>query len=97
MVLSTFKYQMNDMELSIIEITTLKGEASSSVRKGKKIISFEYELKLKWKCEYQGHKCTGEWFLPEFSNDDDEDGWEVRVSFGEDKDNIRQFAEQVIR
>ena len=92
--LSGFTFSMNDMTLSVIEITNLKGEAGSSVRKGKKIITFEYEIKLKWKCELSsGNQCTGEYYMPEFSNDDDEDGWEVRTTFLEDKDNMRQFAE----
>ena len=40
---------MNDATLTISEITNLSGEASVSIRKGKKIISFEYNIKLKWK------------------------------------------------
>ena len=33
---------MNDAELRIVEITNLKGESSVSIRKGKKIIQYEY-------------------------------------------------------
>ena len=40
---------MNDATLTIQEITTLTGEASVSIRKGKKIITFEYNIVLKWK------------------------------------------------
>ena len=41
---------MNDATLSITEITTLTGESSVSIRKGKKIISFDYNIVLKWQC-----------------------------------------------
>ena len=37
-ILSSFSHSMNDAELKIVEITTLKGEASVSIRKAKKII-----------------------------------------------------------
>ena len=40
---------MNDATLSITEIASLNGESSVSVRKGKKIISFDYNMQLKWK------------------------------------------------
>ena len=35
--------------------------------------------------------------MPDFSSDDDIDGWEVRTTFIEDKNDMRQFAEQVVR
>ena len=40
---------MSDVTMTITEITTLTGEASVSIRKGKKIISFDYNIVLKWK------------------------------------------------
>ena len=40
---------MNDVTMTITEITKLEGEASVSIRKGKKIISFDYQINLKWK------------------------------------------------
>ena len=49
-ILSNFKHVMNDATLSIIEITKLEGESSVSIRKGKKLISFEYVISLKWQC-----------------------------------------------
>ena len=49
--ISNFTHTMNDATLSISEITNLSGEASVSIRKGKKIISFEYNIKLKWKVQ----------------------------------------------
>ena len=40
---------MNDATMTIQEITTLTGEASVSIRKGKKLVTFEYQIVLKWK------------------------------------------------
>lgn len=40
---------MNDAVMTITEITKLEGESGVSIRKGKKIISFDYVVSLKWK------------------------------------------------
>ena len=46
--ISKFKHTMNDATFSISEITKLSGESSVSIRKGKKIISFDYSIALDW-------------------------------------------------
>jgi hypothetical protein len=40
---------------------------------------------------------TGVYELPEVSNDEEEDGWEVRTGFEDDKDKIRHVFEQMVR
>jgi activator of HSP90 ATPase len=93
--LSAFKHTMNDATFSIVEITTLTGEASVSIRKGKKIISFDYNIVLKWQCvlaDSDGHqisKVEGKYELPEVANDTEWEDWECRVEYGEDPDNLR--------
>lgn len=60
-----------------------------SIRKGKKIVSFDYSLKLKWSLGLvdgagsEVAKVTGEFNLPEVSNlvYDDGDKFEVNVSY----------------
>ena len=102
-VLSAFTHKMNDSTLSITEITTLNGESSVSIRKGKKLISFDYQLVLKWKvvlADADGNQVSsveGKYELPEVSNDDEWAEWEVRVEYGEDKDNLRSMLDQMIR
>jgi hypothetical protein len=101
-VISTFTHKMNDVTFAINEITEIKGEAGVSIRKGKKIVSFDYELKLKWEarlCEADKviSKATGTYFLPEVCNDTEWTDWEVRVSYLEDADSIQAFADQLIR
>ena len=94
---------MNDATLSIQEITTLTGEASVSIRKGKKIVTFEYNIVLKWKVvltDANGGsvaEVTGRYELPEISNDDEWQEWEVRVEYGEDPNNLRDMLDQMIR
>ena len=39
----------------------------------------------------------GKYELPEISNDDEWDEWEVRVEFGEDENNLRSMLEQMVR
>ena len=46
--------------------TTPKGFASISVRKGKKIVTFEYEVSADWTCGCSSGKLT----IPEFNQDD---------------------------
>ena len=68
---------MNDATLTIQEITTLTGEASVSIRKGKKLVTFEYNIVLKWKVILNDAgggevaKVEGRYELPEISNDDE--------------------------
>lgn len=47
-VLSQFTYKFNDAILRVIEIKEFKGEASMSVRKGKKIVQYDYNVLMKW-------------------------------------------------
>ena len=97
--LSGFTHRMSDVTMSVTEIATLSGEASVSIRKGKKIISFDYNMDLKWKAvlaDAEGNQVSqleGKYVLPEVSNEDEWDEWEVRVEFGEDPDNLREMLE----
>ena len=49
---SQFSYKFNDATLTVIEIKEFKGEASMSVRKGKKIVQFDYNIIMKWKVSF---------------------------------------------
>ena len=94
---------MNDATLSITEIASLNGESSVSIRKGKKIISFDYNMSLKWKiklADADGNQVAtmdGKYELPEVSNEDEWDEWEVRNEYGEDENNLRSMLDQMVR
>lgn len=70
----------------------LKGESSVSIRKGKKIVAYDYNALLKWECSFrdgEGNEVAslkGTYELPEVSSDIDDDGdvWEVRPSVKEE-------------
>ena len=68
---------MNDATLSVSEITKLEGESSVSIRKGKKIISFDYNISLKWRVDLadsdgnQVATMDGTYMLPEVSSEDE--------------------------
>jgi activator of HSP90 ATPase len=71
-----FYYKFNNATLKITEVKELKGESSISIRKGKKIVTYEYSAKLKWRCDLGDKDNTkvistinGEFDLPEISND----------------------------
>ena len=67
----------------------MKGEASVSIRKGKKIVSYDYNCKLLWELvlkDGEGKEVgtmKGEYEMPEVSSDIDDDGeeWEIKTSF----------------
>lgn len=47
-ILGAFKHTIFGSELSITEVEEQKGTCGVSIWKGKKIVSFDYVLKLKW-------------------------------------------------
>lgn len=70
----------------------MKGEASVSIRKGKKIVAYDYSAFLKWECSFKDGEgnvvasLKGTYELPEVSSDIDDDGelWEVKPSIKEE-------------
>lgn len=64
-----------------------------SIRKGKKIVAYDYSCNLKWECvmkDGEGNEVAsmkGTYELPEVSNDIEDDGeqWEIRPSIKEEK------------
>lgn len=92
--------------LKVTEVSDFKGESSVSIRKGKKIVNYDYNFKLKWelvlKNDSEGtnvNTVTGTYELPEVSNDIDDDGdeWEIRTSIVEDANNVKAKVDSIIR
>ena len=103
-VLSNFSHTYNDATLKVTEVKELKGESGVSIRKGKKIVSYDYAIQLKWEASIQDKAnsapvatCTGTFELPEVSNEDEWDEWECRVSILEDKDSLASCLNQMFR
>ncbi len=79
--MSLFYFKFNNATLTIKEVKELKGESSVSIRKSKKIVTYEYEAILAWKCDMGDEGNTkiirsveGEFNLPEISSDILDDG-----------------------
>lgn len=86
-VLSGFVYKWNDATMTVTEIKTFKGESSVSIRKGKKIVAYDYSIVLAWQVEMTDKDkvfatLKGTYELPEVCNEEEQ--WEVRVTMGED-------------
>ena len=102
-ILSSFTHTFNDTVLKITEISSLKGESSVSIRKAKKLILYEYQIKLKWELNLNDNegnvvsKCEGTYELPEMSNEDDWQEWEVRVVYTRDEHDLRSAMDQMVR
>lgn len=92
-LLTSYTYQWQEAKLIISELKDFKGESSVSIRKGKKIVAYDYQIKLQWKItmtDPEGNeyaKTSGHYELPELSNEE-ADNWEVRVSMGHDEEGI---------
>ena len=88
-LLNEFKHSIFGGELEITSVDDLKGTCGVSIRKGKKICSFDYSVKLKWKLGLvdgagtEVAKVEGEFHFPEISNlvYDDGDKFEINVSY----------------
>jgi len=88
-ILTEFKHTVYEGQLIVSEVEELKGTCGVSIRKGKKICSFDYSLKLKWTLPLvdgagtEVAKVTGVFHLPEVSNlvYDDGDKFEINVSY----------------
>lgn len=49
-ILGSFTYGFGKSEFKVTEINKFSGESSVNIRKGKKIVSYDYSIKLKWEC-----------------------------------------------
>ena len=105
-VLSLFQFKFEKATLRITEVKDLKGESSVSIRKGKKIVTYEYSTKLVWKCDMGDETNTkvvasidGEYVLPEISSDilDDGEEWEVQCSIKNGDEQLIKTLYQVVK
>ena len=101
-VLSLFYYKQERATYKIKEVKDLKGDSSVSIRKGKKIVTYEYSIKLVWTCDFSDEAKTkvigtieGELLLPEVSNDDED--WQVDVSILKGDESLRQTLYQIVK
>jgi activator of HSP90 ATPase len=105
-VLSLYQFKHERAVLRITEVKDLKGESSVSVRKSKKIVTYDYQVKLLWKCDFGDESNTkvigsieGEYFFPELSNDiiDDGEEWEIESSIKQGDESLRKSLFQMVK
>lgn len=81
--------------MTIKNVKNLTGDSSILVRKGKKIVVYDYSFTLEWKLTINNADNTGvegsiegEYFFPEVSNDVENDGEEFDCQYRtKDEDN----------
>lgn len=104
--LSIFYYKYEKATLKITEVKDFKGESSVSVRKGKKIVTYEYSTKLVWRCDMANEDNSkvigtieGEYEMPEISNDilDDGEEWDIQCSIKTGDETLRKTLFQVVK
>lgn len=102
-VISNFKHTWNDAHFKVNEIKSFKGESSVSIRKGKKIVAYDYAISLSWQVDMTDKdgksiaNCTGTYDLPEVSNEESMDNWEIRVQYQQDEQNLKACLDQFIK
>ena len=98
-VLGTFYFKYEKATLTVTEVKDLKGESSVSVRKGKKIVTYDYNVKLVWKIDMGDESNSkvigsveGEWEFPELSNDVINDGeeWEINTRMTKGDETLKK-------
>lgn len=104
--LSLFQFKHEKAVLRVTEVKDLKGEASVSIRKQKKIVTYDYSVKLVWQCDLGDASNTkvlgsigGEYIIPELSNDilDDGEEWDVQATIKTGDDTLRKNLYQVVK
>ena len=98
-MLATFYFKYEKATLTVTEVKDLKGESSVSVRKGKKIVTYDYNVKLVWKIDMGDEtnskvvgSIEGEWEFPELSNDIITDGeeWEINTRMTKGDETLKK-------
>ena len=104
--LGTFYYKYEKATLTITEVKELKGESSVSIRKQKKIVTYDYNIKLLWKVDMGDDTNSkvigtieGEYEMPEMSNDilDDGEEWEINCRMTKGDENLKKTLFQVVK
>lgn len=104
--LSLWQFKHERATLRVTEVKDLKGDSSISIRKQKKIVTFDYNIKLVWECEMGDESNTkaigkigGEYVLPEVSNDilDDGEEWEVECSIKSGDEGLKKTLYQMVK
>lgn len=104
-MLGGFAHKFAGGEFKVTEVEKLNGEASLSIRKGKKIVAYDFNSVLKWDMvlkDGDGNeigKLKGSYELPEISSDIDDSGdeYEVRSSVKEDSGKLKERFDTLIR
>lgn len=104
-VLGGFFYNFAGGDLKITSVDKLNGEAAISIRKGKKIVSYDFNSNVKWELNVKDGEGSvigtvkGTYELPEISNDIDDDGedYEVRPTVKEDSGKLKDRFDNIIR
>jgi len=104
--LGIFYYKYENATLKITEVKEIKGDSSVSIRKGKKITTYDYQIKLVWKLDMGDDANTkvigsleGEYEFPEMSNDiiDDGEEWEINCRVTKGDSTLQNTMNQVIK
>ena len=92
--------------MKITEVKEIKGDSSVSIRKGKKITTYDYNIKLVWRLDLGDDANTkvigtleGEYEFPEMSNDilDDGEEWEINARVTKGDATLQNTMNQVIK
>lgn len=67
---SSLNFKRDDIKFSIQKVSKVKGHAEISVRKGKQILVYEYDIDCDWIAESETDECEGNFSLTEINESD---------------------------
>ena len=85
-IFNDFQMQTNAGLFSVVKVEKFKGEASCNIRKGKKLVAYDYEVNLNWQVVMKDgdgkvvDTVKGDMHWPDISNTCEEDGDEFEAN-----------------
>jgi len=97
-VLKNFAIKEDKLTFSVKSVNDLVGESSVSIRRQKKIVTYEYSVCLEWSISDGTIEATGFFNLPEISNDVLESGdeWQIDAKITKVEDKTMEYVTKMI-
>lgn len=96
-ILTNFHIKQDVYSLKITEVKELRGEAGISIRRGQKIVTYDFRIFACWRLECSDGTATavaeGFYALPEVSFDEDWNDWMITTTMKSDMEEVMSIEE----
>lgn len=94
--LTNYTWEKDGITVILNKVDKIKGEASINIRKGKQIITYEFEMEVEWSAENEVDSCDGTFKLTEL-NETDLDDFQVTGIHVKESTQISDKSKELIR